>query len=82
MAARDPRRSGLYSFENRPQELAPEMVAQFRRDQVAWTWFSQQAPWYRRVAAFWVMSAKKDETRQRRLAKLVATSAEGRKILA
>jgi uncharacterized protein YdeI (YjbR/CyaY-like superfamily) len=46
----------------------------------AWAWFSRAAPSYQKVALYWVISAKKEETRRRRLDTLIADSAAGRKI--
>lgn len=77
---RDPRQAGKYSFENRPQSLDPADEATFRADAPAWTFFQAQAPSYRRTAIWWVVSAKKDETRRRRLATLIQDSAEGRRL--
>lgn len=79
-AARTDARSGVYSFENRPRELSPELERQFKSDKTAWEFFQQQPPGYRRVASFWVMSAKQDETRERRLAQLMADSKQGRRL--
>lgn len=73
-------RSGLYSFENRPRALAPAYARTFKANRRAWAWFAAQAPWYRRTTAFWVMSARKEETRLRRLAALIASSARGSKV--
>ncbi len=74
---RDPARSGVYSFENAPRELPPEYRRRFGAK--AWAWFNAQPPWYRRTAAFWVMTAKKEGTRLRRLSQLIAASAKGRR---
>ena len=52
----------------------------FRANAAAWTFFQARAPWYQRAAIWWVMSAKKPETRARRLATLIADSAAGRTI--
>src|SRR4051812_9247165 len=74
-------RSGIYSFEQeRPQELPPEYVAQFEASAVAWERFLAMAPGYRRTATHWVLSAKREETRQKRLATLIADSERGRRI--
>ena len=51
----------------------------FRANRRAWAWFEAQAPSYRRSATWWVMSAKREETRARRLAVLIASSAKGAK---
>ncbi|MBL9136918.1 MAG: YdeI/OmpD-associated family protein [Verrucomicrobiales bacterium] len=73
-AARDPERSGIYSFEQRPQSLPPELERQFRAKGKAWSFFQAQPPGYRRTVIWWVISAKKPETRDLRLKKLIAAS--------
>lgn len=78
--ARDPKKSGLYSFENRPQKLAPKYEKKLRANKTAWEFFQAQPPWYRRTASWWVLSAKKEETRLKRLATLIADSAQGKTI--
>ncbi len=78
--ARSPHRSGLYSFENAPRELSARYRREFKSYKTAWAFFQSRPPWYRRVASFWVMSAKKEETRHRRFATLMADSAAGRSI--
>ena len=52
----------------------------FRRERAAWKFFTAQPPGYRRIVTHWVMSAKREETRARRLAILIADSAAGRRI--
>jgi Uncharacterized protein conserved in bacteria len=81
-AARSASRSAIYSYEKAPAALSPSEEKQFRRDRKAWTWFQSQAPSYQRVAIHWVASAKRSETRVRRLALLIADSSEGRKLAA
>jgi len=66
-----------YSFESRPVALAPAYLRRFKSQARAWRHFEAQPPWYRRTSSFWVMSAKKPETRERRLAKLIAHSQRG-----
>jgi uncharacterized protein YdeI (YjbR/CyaY-like superfamily) len=61
-----------YSFEARPVALAPGFLRRLRKDAAAWAEWTARPPWYRRTSAFWVMSAKRDETRERRFAALVA----------
>jgi uncharacterized protein YdeI (YjbR/CyaY-like superfamily) len=74
-------KSGTYSYEQRNDAaLGPQYEKQFRENRGAWQFFQQQAPWYRRTAAFWVISAKKEETRLRRLGTLIDDSAAGRTI--
>jgi len=79
-AKRDPKRTGLYSFENRDVKLSAAFGKRFRANRAAWAFFSKQPPGYRRLAAFWVMKAKQEATREGRLAKLVADSAAGRRV--
>jgi uncharacterized protein YdeI (YjbR/CyaY-like superfamily) len=67
----------VYAYENRPQELSTEYEKQFRANMKAWEYFQSQAPHYRRTTCGWVMSAKKEETRLRRLATLIEDSAQG-----
>jgi uncharacterized protein YdeI (YjbR/CyaY-like superfamily) len=78
---RDPKRAGLYSFENRHVTFSDAFEKAFRAKAKAWEFFSAQPPGYRRVAAFWVMNAKQEETRKRRLALLIAESATGRRLV-
>jgi uncharacterized protein YdeI (YjbR/CyaY-like superfamily) len=77
---RTPERSAIYSYEKAPATLAPADEAAFRKRKRAWKFFSEQAPSYRRVAIHWVTAAKKEETRARRMAKLIEASAEGRRL--
>lgn len=79
-AARSLAKSGVYSFENKPRQLSPELEQQFKSDKPAWDFFQQQPPGYRRVASFWVMSAKQAKTRERRLARLMKDSSHGRRL--
>ena len=75
--ARDEKRIGVYSFEQRPTELSPGLARKFRAERKAWEFFQSQAPWYRRTSSFWVMSAKREETQERRLGILIACSGRG-----
>lgn len=77
---RDEKRSKLYSYEVGNCKFAPEHEEQFRADPTAWEFYQAQAPWYRRVSCYWVMSAKREETRLRRLATLIDDSANARRI--
>jgi len=76
---RDLEQTRRYSFENRPRPLDAAAARRFKANAGAWAWFSGQAPGYRRLAQWWVMSAKQQETRDRRLARLIESSAHGRK---
>ena len=72
--------SEKYSFESRPKKLPTVYEKQFKANAEAWKFFRAQAPWYQRTASFWVASAKKAETRQRRLATLIRDSAAERRL--
>ena len=70
-----------YSYEQRKQAaLDAEAEQQFRANAPAWAFFQAQTPSYRMTAIWWVISAKKDETRRKRLATLIEDSAAGRQI--
>jgi uncharacterized protein YdeI (YjbR/CyaY-like superfamily) len=74
--AKDQPRS--YSYEQRHEAtLDKAMEREFRANRNAWDFFQAQAPWYRRVSTFWIMSAKQDETRKRRFSTLVSDSKQG-----
>ena len=74
-------RSAIYSYEQRESaKLGSAFEKQFRANKKAWNFFRAQAPWYQRVSAFWVVSAKKDDTRMNRLTKLIEDSENGRTI--
>lgn len=79
-AERDPDRQGLYSFEQPFVRFDDAMIARFQANDLAWTWFESQPPGYQRQATWWVTSAKKPETRERRLAKLIEESSQGRRV--
>jgi uncharacterized protein YdeI (YjbR/CyaY-like superfamily) len=76
---RDRDKVGVYSFENDAQ-LAPDYEARLRANKAAADYFDSRPPWYRRTAIHLVMSAKREETRERRLEQLIEDSAAGRDI--
>jgi len=76
---REAKRTGVYSFENRPRELSVEFMKQFQANKKAWDFFQSEPPYIRRVCVFWVMSAKKEETKIRRLEQLIESSAKGQR---
>lgn len=77
---RDPTKTGLYSFENQPQKLPPAFEKRFKAKKKAWDFFQAQPPGYRRVAIWWVTSAKRDDTKERRLQTLIDDSVAGRRL--
>jgi len=73
-------RSGLYSYENKPEQFSPELEARFRENIVAWEFFSGQSTSYKRTVMYYVMDAKQEATRFSRLEKLILASANGQRI--
>lgn len=69
--------SAGYSFESRPVALAPAFERRFRANAAAWAWFQARPPWYRRTCSFWVLSAKREATREGRLVALIEASTRG-----
>jgi len=80
--ARDEEKAKQYSYENRTRGLDEAYEKRFRENEKAWAFFQAQPPYYQHAASWWVMSAKKEETRLKRLATLIEDSAEGRRIAA
>jgi uncharacterized protein YdeI (YjbR/CyaY-like superfamily) len=80
-ARRSPESSGNYSYEKRiAMRLDRTAERQLRASSAAWKFFQTQTPSYRQVMTWWVMSAKKEETRARRLAKLIQYSRKGKRL--
>ena len=73
-------KSGLYSYENEQKALASEEQRLFRRNKPAWVDWESRPPGYRKVVLHWMTSAKRPETRAKRLATLIECSAAGRRI--
>jgi uncharacterized protein YdeI (YjbR/CyaY-like superfamily) len=79
--ARTDERTGTYSFEaGQGAELPGDYEQRLRANAPASEFLDGQAPWYRRTVAHWVVSAKREETRRRRLEQLIESSAEGRRL--
>jgi uncharacterized protein YdeI (YjbR/CyaY-like superfamily) len=79
-AARREDKSRRYAYEQGPSELDAEATRQFQANERAWAFFQSRPPWYQRNATWWVISAKREETRQKRLATLIADSEAGKTI--
>jgi uncharacterized protein YdeI (YjbR/CyaY-like superfamily) len=77
---RDRTKVKRYSSENRDAKLSPAQAKQFRANKVAWANFEKMPPSYKHPAIWWVVSAKQEATRERRLATLIEDSAAGRKL--
>jgi len=77
---RTPRRSGRYSYEQRPAQLVAPYSGMLEANAAARRFFERQAPSYQRAATWWVVSAKKEETRLKRARTLIELSAKGKLI--
>ncbi len=75
--SRDPADADKYSFERDTVEFTSEQRARFKGNREAWTFWNSRAPTYRKQATWWVINAKQETTRQRRLDALIADSANG-----
>ena len=79
--AREESNSRIYSYENRHKlVLDPALEERFRANEKAWDFFQALPPGYRQTSIFWVMSAKQEATRIRRLDHLIAETAAGRRV--
>lgn len=75
-------KSGIYAYENRKlAELGKAEEKQFRARSKAWEFFQNQPAGYRKLMIWWVISAKRDETKKKRLEKLISESEAGRRLL-
>jgi uncharacterized protein YdeI (YjbR/CyaY-like superfamily) len=64
-------KSKIYSFENEAKQLSEDLEKTFRENSEEWDFFSKQPPGYRKMIIHWIMSAKKTETRNSRLEKVI-----------
>ncbi len=80
--ARDEEKAKQYSYEERSRGLDAAFEKRLKENEKAWAFFHAQPPSYRRVASWWIMSAKKEETRLKRLATLIEDSEQGRRVSA
>jgi uncharacterized protein YdeI (YjbR/CyaY-like superfamily) len=80
-AARIENKSGIYSYEQRTTELEEPYPTYLRKNKAASNFFKKQPPSYRKMIGWWIISAKKEETRIARLTKLISESAKGKRLL-
>lgn len=73
-------KAGIYSFEQEDHKLFPAFEKKFKANKKAWKFFTSKAPWYRRTSIHWVMSAKQEATRLKRLETLITDSENKRTI--
>src|SRR5260370_24693324 len=78
--ARKEYRSGIYSYEQRSPELVEPYLGKLKRNKTAWKFFHAQPPGYRKVINWWIVSAKQEETRLKRLDKLIGASSAGTRL--
>ena len=67
-------KAGVYSFEQESHKLSPVFEKKIRANKKAWKYFTSTAPWYQRTSIHWVMSAKQEATRLKRLEVLINDS--------
>lgn len=79
-AARIENKSGIYAYEQRSAELPEPYAKIVKKNKAAWDFFKAQPPSYRKLIAWYIVSAKKEETRLIRLKKLIAASAKGKRL--
>ena len=77
--AREENRTGIHSYEQRSATLPEPYARRMKKDESAWSFFQAQPPSYRKAIGWWVVSAKKEETRLKRLDKLIDDSTHGRR---
>jgi uncharacterized protein YdeI (YjbR/CyaY-like superfamily) len=73
-------RSGIYSYEQRPTELVEPYLGIMKKNKPAWTFFAAQPPSYRKTLTWYVLSAKQEETRLKRLKTLIEACEGGRRL--
>jgi uncharacterized protein YdeI (YjbR/CyaY-like superfamily) len=79
-AERIENKSGVYSYEQRSTELPEPYAMLMEKNEAASNFFKKQPPSYRKMIGWWIVSAKKEETRMARLAKLISESAKGKRL--
>ena len=78
--ARREYRSGIYAYEQRTAELPEPYRGLLKKNRAAWKFFESQPPGYRKQIHWWIVCAKREETRLKRLERLIAESAAGRRV--
>jgi uncharacterized protein YdeI (YjbR/CyaY-like superfamily) len=78
--ARTENRSGIYSYEQQSAALNEPYRGRLEKNKAAWNFFKTQSPSYQKTVGWWIASAKKEETRLKRLEKLIQTSARKKRL--
>jgi uncharacterized protein YdeI (YjbR/CyaY-like superfamily) len=79
-AARKENKSGIYLYEQRRDQLEEPYNRRLRKNKNAWDFFQAQPPGYRKQIGWWIVSAKREETRLKRLEKLIETFNRGKRL--
>jgi len=79
--ARKEKKSGIYSYEQRSANLDGPYEKKLRQNKAAWDFFYAQPPSYRKAIGWWIISAKQEATRLKRLQKLIEESANRKRLL-
>ena len=77
--ARQEYRSRIYAFEQQSIQCEASQERRFKANAAAWKFFRSQSPSYQRVATWWAVSAKREETKEKRLERLIEDSKHGRR---
>ena len=73
-------KSAIYTYENEPVTLDKTFEKQFKANKNAWTFFQSMAPSYKRSVIHWLMTAKQERTKLKRLEEVIRDSEAGCKI--
>ena len=79
-AKREASKSKIYAYENELKQFSDEYEKRFRANEKAWGFFEKQANWYKKQMINWVMTAKQEATREKRLEKLIFESENERRV--
>ncbi|MEO6844962.1 MAG: YdeI/OmpD-associated family protein [Ginsengibacter sp.] len=74
------KKSAIYSYEKEPETLSPGFLKKLKANKKAWTFFQTMAPSYQRTCAHWIMTARQEATKMKRLEELINDSVMERKI--
>lgn len=73
-------KSAVYAYENELKKFSEAFEKRFKADKKAWEFFEKQANWYKKQMISWVMTAKQEATREKRLEKLIEASAGEKRV--
>jgi len=79
-AAREENRSGIYTYEQRSVEMPEPYLSTLKKNSLAWKYLQEERASYRKAVNWWVLSAKREETRLRRLNELIKHSAKQQRL--